>query len=123
MSGDRANLLRGLGIVALIALAIVLLPGGGEGLDLFVDALTCLFLAAIATTGWRLYNSQQFWLNALSDTLRATLYGAIAVALFAIAADPRFETLRGGGLLQIVVLVGCGGAVYWVWRESRRYVI
>lgn len=117
---DRTRLWRGLAIVALIALAVTLLPGAGNGVDVFVDALRCLFLAAIAASGWRLYVTQQFWLSSLGDLQRAVLYGAIAVAVFTLAADRRFDELGGGLLMQMVVLGGCGAAVFWVWSESRR---
>ncbi len=118
---DRSRLLRGFGILALIALAVTLLPGAGNGLDVFVDALQCVFLVAIAAGGWRLYYSQQFWLNSLGDRQRGVLYTAIAVAVFTLTANQRFDELGGGLLVQMIVLAGCGAAVYWVWVESRRY--
>ncbi len=118
---DRGRLLRGFAIVALIALAVTLLPGGGNGVDVFVDLLRALFLVALAAGGWRLYYSQQFWLNSLSDLQRGVLYGAIASAVFTLSARQRFDELGGGLLLQVIVLGACAAAVYWVWNESRKY--
>jgi hypothetical protein len=120
---DRGRLLVGLAVIALVALGVTLLPGGGAGIEFVLDVLSALFLVALAAMGWRLYRSQQFWLNALTDTQRGVLYGAVASAAFVIAANPRFSGIEGGRLVQYMLLGICAGAVYWVWDQSRRHVI
>ncbi|MBJ7347484.1 MAG: hypothetical protein JHC87_02805 [Thermoleophilaceae bacterium] len=121
MSDSRRTLL-GLGVLALIALALTVLPRGGNALDVAFAALQCVFLAGLAASVWRLYNANQFWLNALSDLHRGVLYGAGAIAVLASAGRGRFEQVGGSGTLLFFTVLGlCAGAAYWVWRESNRY--
>ena len=44
-----------LGVVALVALVLVVLPGGGSAVDVALALLSLMFLAAIAFLGYRLY--------------------------------------------------------------------
>jgi hypothetical protein len=113
----------GIGVLALVALAVTALPSGGNAVDVVFDALRAAFLVMIGFAGWRLYVSQQFWLSSLSDLHRGVLYGAIAAAVFVMAAGQRFAEVGAGQVGQLIVLAGCAGAVYWVWSESRRYVV
>ena len=43
------------GVIALIALALVVLPGGGSALDVVLTLLTIVFFAAIAVLAYRFY--------------------------------------------------------------------
>jgi hypothetical protein len=44
--------------------------------------------------------------------------------LLAIVAVDRFRELWNGGIVLVIVIVGaCGAAIYWVWRDSKRWVI
>ncbi len=122
MSG-RAGTWIGIAVLALIALAITVLPSGGNAVDVVFDALRAAFLVMIGFAGWRLYLSQQLWLSSLSDLHRGVLYGAIAASVFVLAADQRFAEIGAGLAGQLIVLGACAAAVYWVWSESRRYVI
>ena len=45
------------GLIALVALVLELLPGGGNLLDVLLTALTIAFFAAIAILVARMYNS------------------------------------------------------------------
>jgi len=114
----------GLAIIALVALVIVALPSGGTVVTVITDSLQAAFLLLLGLAAARLYRTQSFWLSSLSDRDRGILFGAIAVAVFAIAAKERFQSLGSGGLLLMyAVVAACGLAAFWVWRESRRYAI
>lgn len=117
------SLWRNLGVVALLALGITLLPRGGEVIDVAGTTVQAVFLAALAAAGWRFYRSRKLWLDALGDRDRALLYGAVGAGIFTVAAKGRFDSFGGGNLLWLGVLALCGFGVYWVWRESRRYSI
>jgi hypothetical protein len=122
MDDNRRRTIIGIAAIMLVALALVALPRGGEVIDVASAALQAAFLAVIALAGQRLYHSRSGWLAELPDRDRGVLYGACAVALLTVVARGRFDALGGAGvLLWLLVLVASGLAVYWVWRESRRF--
>lgn len=114
----------GIAVLALVALAIVALPSGGAFVSLLSNTINAVFLVLIAFGLVALYRNQREWLSGLSDRDRGIVYGAISVGLLAIVAKGRFEALWNGGIvLMILVLASCAFAIWWVWRESRRWVI
>ena len=66
-----------LGVVALVALALVILPGGGALLDVVLTLLTITFFAAIAFLAYRLYRQYRFELETLPGRQRLSLYGSL----------------------------------------------
>jgi hypothetical protein len=113
--------LRNIAIIAVVALAVVVVPGGGETADTIVAVISLAFLAAIAWLVQRLYVEHQFTLLSLSTTLRALLYGAVAVAFMTLVATDRLWDSGAGTLAWFALLGGAGFAVYYVWMQSRRY--
>ena len=119
---ERLKTLRNFAIVALVALAIVLAPGGGTGLSIVLWLLTVAFFASIAFLGWRLYMEHRFTLDSLATTQRAVLYGSIALAFWDFAAVKRLWNLGGAGIVVWVALLGAASyGVFWVWRQAREY--
>ena len=108
------------GAIALVALAITVLPGGGTAVEVVLTALTIAFLTAIAFGGYRLFNQFRFELESLDDRDRAVLYGSIALTIFAFAAASRmFET--GAGIIAWFALIGIAVyGLYWVWTRYRQ---
>ena len=114
----------GIGLIALVALLITVLPSGGSFISLVNNTLNAIFLTIIAVGAVRLYRSQGEWLSELSERDRGIVYGAIALAMLSIVAIDRFRGLWNGGIVLVILIVAaCGGAIYWVWRESRRWVV
>jgi len=114
--------LRNFAIVALIALAIALAPGGGTGLNIVLWLLTAAFFISIAFLGYRLYMEHRFTLESLSNEQRWVLYGSVGLAFWDFAAAPRLWPLGAGGIAAwIALLVVASGGVFWVWRKSREY--
>jgi hypothetical protein len=112
---------RNLAIIALIALAVVVLPGGGNATDLLLAVLSLAFLGAMAWFAARLYRENQFTLAALGTRNLALLYGAAAAVFAALTGTDRMLDTGPGTVLWIAMLAGAVGAVYYVWTESRRY--
>jgi uncharacterized protein involved in cysteine biosynthesis len=109
-------------IVALIALAITVLPGGGPTLNVVMTALSIAFFAAIALFGYRLYRDNRFTIDTLSDRQRFVLYASIGVALLNFTATSRLFNAGGVGVLVWLVILGaCSYGVMWVWVSYRRY--
>ena len=112
---------RNVAIIALVALAIVVLPGGSGVADLAVAAVSLAFLSAIAWFGYRLYVSGGSFLWGLTTAMRSLLYGALAVAFMTLTASARLTDSGPGTLAWLALLAGSAFAVYHVWKESRRY--
>ena len=121
---DRRRTWIGLAVIALIALAVVALPEGDSAATFISLLVQTAFYSVIAIVATRTYRDRGEWLGELPERNRGILYGAIAVALLVIVATPKFGDLGFGGvLLEILILGGCVGAAFWVWRESRRWII
>jgi hypothetical protein len=113
---------RNWAIVALIALAIVALPGGGPTLNVVMTLLSIAFFGGIALFVYRLYHEHRFTLDSLTDRQRFVLYASIGVALLNLTATSRLFNAGGAGLLVWLVILGlCSYGVMWVWVSYRRY--
>ena len=109
-------------IVALVALAIVVLPGGGPTLNVVMTLISIAFFAAIAMFGYRLWHEQRFTLDSLSDRQRFVLYASVGVAFLNFTATSRLFNAGGLGVLVWLMLLGiCSYGVMWVFISYRRY--
>jgi hypothetical protein len=109
-------------IIALVALAIVVLPGGGPVLNVVLTLLSIAFFAAIALFVYRLYHEQKFTLDALSDRQRFVLYASIGGALLNFTATSRLFNAGGVGVLLWIIILGlCSYGVMWVYVSYRSY--
>ena len=110
------------GVVALIALVLVVLPGGGSALDVALTLLTIAFFAAIALLGFRLFREHRFELETLEPRQRLVLYGSLGLALLTFTATNRLFDEGGVGVLAWLALLGlCSYGVFWVYSRYRRY--
>jgi hypothetical protein len=117
----RLETARNVAIILLVALAVAVLPGGGNAATAVVTALSLAFLAAIGLFVVGLYRRSQFTLSALPDSRRALLYSAVgAIALMIAGADELLETTTGA-LVWIGVLVLSVLAIVMVVREAETY--
>jgi uncharacterized protein involved in cysteine biosynthesis len=113
---------RNVGILAVIALALVVLPGGGPTLSVVMTVLSMAFFVAIALFGYRLYREHSFTLDSLSDRQRLVLYASVGLAFLTFTATPRLFGSGGIGVLVWLVLLGlCSYGVMWVFISYRRY--
>jgi drug/metabolite transporter (DMT)-like permease len=110
-------------IVALVALAFTVAPGGDATLGVLLTLLGIAFFAAIALLGYRLYREHRFTLEALGERERLVLYASVGLAFLTFVATRRLFALNGGlGVLIFLVLLGLASyGVYWVFVQSRRY--
>ena len=111
-----------LGVVALVALVLTVLPGGGSALDVALAFLSILFLAAIAFLGYRLYRQYQIDIDSLEPNVRLALYGSLALAILTIVGTDRLFDVGGAGIVGWFALLGlCSYGIYWVWNQYRSY--
>jgi drug/metabolite transporter (DMT)-like permease len=114
--------LRNFAIIALVALALVLLPGGGQTLNVALTLLTIAFFAAIAYLGYRLYREYRFNLESLDGRQRFVLYSSIGLAFVTFTGTERLFDQGGLGVLAWLALLGiCSYGVFWVYTQYRRF--
>jgi hypothetical protein len=107
---------RNVGIIALIAAAVVVIPGGGPAVNVVLTVLGIAFFAAIAFLGYRLYMENRFTIDAIPPRDRAILYVSIAVALLGFAGANRW-----GVLVFVALLALASYGVFWVIMQQRKY--
>jgi drug/metabolite transporter (DMT)-like permease len=111
-----------LGVVALIALVLVVLPGGGSALDVVLTALTIAFFAAIALLVARFYRQYRLDLDTLAESIRLALYGSLAIAVVTFTGTDRlFDAGSGGVVLWFALLALASYGLFWAWTRYRRY--
>jgi hypothetical protein len=113
--------LRNVAIIALMALGIAVLPGGGAAAEATLTALSMAFLAAIAFFVYRLYREQQMTMMTLTDGRRAILFGAVGAIALLIVGFEEFSDWEGGILLWIALMAAAVGAIFLVWRDATTY--
>jgi hypothetical protein len=110
------------GVIMLVALVVVVLPGGGNALDVILTLLTIAFLAAIALLGYRLYHQYRLDIDSLEPNLRLTLFGSVGLAILTfVATDRLFDEGGIGVLLWFALLALCSYGLYWTWTRYRSY--
>ena len=109
---------RNVAIIALIAAAIFLLPGGGRAASTVEAVLQIAFGVAIAFIALRFYRERRVTIHGLGDAHRGLLYGALAVAMsLALGKTRMWET----GLGELIWFIAAGGVVYSLIAVYRRW--
>ncbi len=112
------------GLVALIALVLYVLPGGGSALEVMLTVLTIAFFTAIAVLGYRLYRQYRFEIESLETPQRAVLYASVGLAFLTFTATNRLFDEGGLGVLAWLALLGLASyGVFWVWTQYRRWTV
>jgi hypothetical protein len=112
--------LRGFAIIAAIALAVVLLRLEVTLVVLLIVARIAFFLA-IAFFVYLMWRERREEIGQWSLRARAVFYGA-ALLLVADLGVNWYGGAHGFQVLAfIAVLVGCGFAMFRVWRDQHRY--
>jgi hypothetical protein len=110
------------GVIALVALVLVVLPGGGNALDVVLTAFTIAFFAAIVLLVARLYRQYRIDLETLDPNIRLALYGSLGIALLTFTGTDRLFDAGGAGvLLWFALLVVASYGLFWAWTRYRRY--
>ena len=109
-------------VVALVALALSVLPGGGNALDVVLTALTIVFFAAIALLVARLYRQYRLDIDTLDSNVRLALYGSLAIAVLTFTGTDRLFNAGGAGVLVWFGLLALASyGLFWAWTRYRRY--
>jgi hypothetical protein len=110
---DLMIALRNVAIVALLAAAVMLLPGGGRITEAVFEALSLGFLTVIALAAYRFLRAEELTLLGMDDSRRAVFAGALGLLVLAIAGT---GTLWGSGLTTLLWILMVGAAVVAIWQ-------
>lgn len=110
------------GVVALVALVFVVLPGGGSALDVVLTVFTIAFFAAIALFVAHQYRQHRLDIETLDQNIRLAIYGSLAIALLTFTGTDRLFDAGGGGvLLWFALLAIASYGLFWAYTRYRRY--
>ena len=114
--------LRNFGILALIALALVVLPGGGPTLNVVLTLLGIAFLVALAFFLLQLYRENHWTLESMATPYRVILYSSVALALFTFAGYQKLWQSGGasGKVVWLGLLALASYGAFWSWAQARR---
>jgi hypothetical protein len=119
---DARKHLRNIAIILVIAVAVWKLPGGGTAANTIGNVFSVFFIGGLFFLGYRLYMERRGTIHGLEERQRGLLYGALALAAFALIATRRMWDAGGlGALIWIAMLGAAGYAVYSVWRAHTTY--
>jgi hypothetical protein len=113
--------MRNIAIVLALAAVVYFVPGGGDAAALIGALFSTAILASFVMLAARFYRERRMDILGLADRWRATLYGALAVIVLAMAARTRLIETGGGTLVWLVAVAGSGYALYRVFRHYREY--
>jgi len=112
---------RNIVIIVVLAAVVAIVPGGGLGAHVVLEAVSLAFLAAVAWVASLLYREYRGSLYLLGDRRRALLYGAIAVLAVTVTATSRLWHSPGGSVAWLVLVGVSVYAVCAVVWAARRY--
>jgi hypothetical protein len=122
MGPDRNKHLRNIAIILALAIAVWKIPGGGTASQTISNIFSVLFLAGMFFFGYRTYMEHRTTIFSLEERQRGLMYGAIALAAFALIATTRLWDAGGlGAMLWLLMLGAAGWALYSVWRAYKTY--
>jgi hypothetical protein len=112
--------IRNIVIVLALAAIVAVVPGGGTGANVVLQAVSVIFLAALAWVGAIYYREHRISLLALGNVRRAVLYGSIAALAVTLTATDRLWHTSAGSVAWLVLMGGslyAGGTVLWSMRR------
>jgi hypothetical protein len=112
---------RNIAIVLVIAALVVVIPGGGTGANV---ALQAAGLAFVATLGWFasvMYRQHRAAIYSLGDRRRAILYVALGVAAVTLTGTSRMWKTSAGSVAWLVLIGACVYALFAVYWSARKY--
>jgi hypothetical protein len=112
---------RNIGIVVVLAALVVLVPGGGTGANVTIQAISLAFLAAIGWVASLMYREHRLALYALGDARRAILYIAVGVATLTLTATTRLWQTPAGEIAWLALVAGAAYAAFTVIWGARKY--
>jgi hypothetical protein len=122
VGSDGLKNLRNVAIILAMAVAVWKLPGGGTAANTIGNVFSVMFIGGLFFLGYRVYMERREVILGLEERQRGLLYGALALAAFALIATRRMWDADGLGVVIWMAMLGAAAyAVYSVWRAYSSY--
>jgi len=115
------RVVRNVAIIALLAVPVAFVPGGGRAAHAVLTVLGLAFLATIGFAGYQGYRNNRLTITTLPDGQRAVLFGAVGLIVLMIAAADELLASAGGTLVWIGLIALSVIAILRVWTEAHSY--
>jgi hypothetical protein len=112
---------RNIAIVCVLAALVVLIPGGGTGASIAIQAVSLAFLATLGWFASIMYRQYRSELYGLGDNKRLALYAALGVGAVTLTATSRLWRTGSGEVVWFVLMGGALYAVIAIAISARRY--
>jgi hypothetical protein len=110
---------RNIAIIAVLALIVDVVPGGGNVADGILALISITFLALIGFAGYQLYRQYRLDYLGLPDRQRALLAGALGLIVLMIAGASELTRTGAGLLVWIAALALAIFTLIKVWGDAR----
>ena len=111
--------LRNVAIIVLLALAITILPGGGNVADGPLLTLSLIFFGAIAMLAVRFWRDNSLSRDAMTDRQRGLIYGALGVIALMVTGTDELLGTGVGTIVWLAALVASVWLIFNTWREAN----
>ena len=115
------KLARNIAIVALLALAVAVVPGGDNAARAVVTAITLIFFVLIGLGGRELYRQNRMSYTGLTDRQRLIFVGALGALVLMVAGADELTRTGLGTVLWLLAIAASIFAIVRVVGESRAY--
>jgi len=112
---------RNIAIIAVLALGVAFIPGGGDIAAAVLTAITMAFLAVISFAVYRAYLANRLTVLTLPDSRRVVLLSAVGLIVLMIAGSSKMFGTGLGTLAWILLMASAAIAIWLVWSEAKSY--
>lgn len=112
---------RNIAIILALAALVVLVPGGGTGAEVALQAASLAFMAVIGWFAVVSYRQNRVAIYSLGERRRAVIYGAVALAVLTLTGTPRLWSTSAGSIVWLILMGAAAyGIIATIWN-ARRY--
>ncbi len=98
-----------------------MIPGGGRGATVALQAVSLAFLATLGWFASVSYRQHRATLYGLGDRRRAILYVAIGVAAVTLTGTTKLWSTPAGSVAWLLLMGGAIYAVFAIFWSARKY--
>ena len=110
---------RNIAIIALLALVVAALPGGGNAADAILAVISLIFYALIGAAGFQLYRQYRLTYLGLTDAQRAMVVGSLGAIVLMVAGASDLTASGAGLLVWLAVIALSVITLVKVWGDAR----